>query len=240
MSDVRASLTTSALMAACGDSIPSAVRRRPCQLGPHLRRKLAPLRAATPSHLGCGDGKYPCHRPRSQSLRKPRVRLERISPLPLRFPSPQQLVVGDEQHADAEHFADGRELAPFCSMVPAMNIKWRRGFFRGWVVLALAWVALAGWNERDQWSNGGSYVHSNRECWDRLAKWPDGKPFEAEEGIWALVDEFDIESNREQLKRNNRGEPTQSPNEIDGEASSVKNLGTARPPSWPPSRFWNA
>jgi hypothetical protein len=30
------------------------------------------------------------------------------------------------------------------------------------------------------------------------------------------------------------------PNEIDGEASSGKNLRTARPPRWPPSRFCNA
>jgi hypothetical protein len=63
-------------------------------------------------------------------------------------------------------------------MLTEMKIEWRRGFFRAWMVLALAWVALVGWKERDQWSNGLSYVHSNGECWDRLAKWQDGKPFD--------------------------------------------------------------
>jgi hypothetical protein len=59
-------------------------------------------------------------------------------------------------------------------MVTKMKIEWRRGFFRAWVVLALAWVAVVGWNEYVRWVN-----HTEGECWDRLAKWPDGTPFGA-------------------------------------------------------------
>ena len=82
-----------------------------------------------------------------------------------------------------------------------MKIEWRRGFFRAWAVLALAWITLIGWNEYGRWANA-SNVHTERECWDRLAKWPDGTPFRADEGIWALVDEFDTESNVEINKKN--------------------------------------
>jgi hypothetical protein len=64
-----------------------------------------------------------------------------------------------------------------------MKFEWRRGFFRAWVVLALAWVALVGWKERDQWSNRYSYIPTEGECWDRLAKWPDGKPFDGYDAI---------------------------------------------------------
>jgi hypothetical protein len=80
-----------------------------------------------------------------------------------------------------------------------MKIEWRRGFLRAWAVLALAWVALVGWNERDQWSNGLSHVHSNGECWDRLAKWPDGKPFD----VYDMFGEFDLSSNVEINKKEN-------------------------------------
>lgn len=59
-----------------------------------------------------------------------------------------------------------------------MKIEWRRGVFRAWMVFALAWVALVGWKERDHWSNGFSYWPSEGECWDRLAKWPDGTSFD--------------------------------------------------------------
>jgi hypothetical protein len=69
-----------------------------------------------------------------------------------------------------------------------MKIEWRRGFFRAWVVLALAWIALVGWKEYGLWANE-SNVHTERECWDRLAKWPDGKPMES---IWDLMNDFEV------------------------------------------------
>jgi hypothetical protein len=80
-----------------------------------------------------------------------------------------------------------------------MKITWRRGFFRAWVALAVAWVALVGWKERDQWSSGFSYAHTNGECWDRLAKWPDGKPFD----VYDMFGEFDLPSNVEINKKEN-------------------------------------
>jgi hypothetical protein len=84
-----------------------------------------------------------------------------------------------------------------------MKIEWRRGFFRAWMVLALTWVALVGWSERDQFPESLSYVRHDNECWDRLAKWPDGKRFEAENGIWELMPEFDNQRNVQPNKRNN-------------------------------------
>jgi hypothetical protein len=80
-----------------------------------------------------------------------------------------------------------------------MKIEWQRGFFRAWVVLALAWVGLIGWNEYGQWP-GLSYVHGDGECWDRLAKWPDGKPF----NIYDIIgNEFDLPTNVEINKKEN-------------------------------------
>jgi hypothetical protein len=75
--------------------------------------------------------------------------------------------------------------------------------FRAWAVLAVAWVGVIGWSEYRQWTGGLDNVHLEGECWDRLAKWPDGKPFDAKDGLWgALLDEFDTESNVEINKKN--------------------------------------
>jgi hypothetical protein len=69
-------------------------------------------------------------------------------------------------------------------MLTDMKIEWQRGCFRAWAVLALVWVALVGWNQFGQWSHGLSYVYSNGECWDRLAKWPDGTPFDVYDAFY--------------------------------------------------------
>jgi hypothetical protein len=46
-------------------------------------------------------------------------------------------------------------------------------------VLAIIWVTLVGWREYSvHWWWMSPVVHSGGECWDRLAKWPDGKPFD--------------------------------------------------------------
>jgi hypothetical protein len=78
-----------------------------------------------------------------------------------------------------------------------MKIEWRRGFFRVWAVLALAWIGLAGWHEYGHWVIRLSYVHPG-ECWDRFAKWPDGQNFDE----WDGDDEVDVPGNVEINKKN--------------------------------------
>jgi hypothetical protein len=81
-----------------------------------------------------------------------------------------------------------------------MKIEWQRGFFRAWLVLAVAWVGLVGWNEYGQWATRLSYVHGEGQCWDHLAKWPDGKPFD----IYDIIgNEFDLPANVEINKKEN-------------------------------------
>jgi hypothetical protein len=83
-----------------------------------------------------------------------------------------------------------------------MRINWGRGFFRAWVVLALAWIGLVGWNEfvHKPWNMDWrtETVRTEGECWDRLAKWPDGQPFSMY-NAWS--DEIDIPANVEVNKR---------------------------------------
>jgi hypothetical protein len=60
-----------------------------------------------------------------------------------------------------------------------MQLSWKRGFLRVWAVLAIIWVALFGWREYSaHWWWMDPVVHADGECWDRLAKWSDGKPFD--------------------------------------------------------------
>jgi hypothetical protein len=63
-----------------------------------------------------------------------------------------------------------------------MRIDRQRGFLRTWAVLAVAWVGLMGWSEYADmpWKTESP---AEAECWDRLAKWPDGKPFD----IWDAI-----------------------------------------------------
>jgi hypothetical protein len=74
----------------------------------------------------------------------------------------------------------------------AMNF--RRGFFRGWLVFSIAWIGLTGWNEyyKKPWNMnwGPPGWRIGDECWDRLAKWPDGTPYSHDDGIWAVFDEY--------------------------------------------------
>jgi hypothetical protein len=59
-------------------------------------------------------------------------------------------------------------------------INLKRGLLRAWVVIAVAWIGLTGWRENTQkhwdwdWTSG---IYTKGECWDRIAKWPDGQPF---------------------------------------------------------------
>jgi hypothetical protein len=58
-----------------------------------------------------------------------------------------------------------------------MQMSWR-GFFRAWTVLAIIWVTCFGWREYSvaRWIDPA--LHSGGKCWDRLAKWTDGKAFD--------------------------------------------------------------
>lgn len=69
------------------------------------------------------------------------------------------------------------------------------------MVLAVAWVASIGWYEyaNKPWNEawGLASIHTEGECWTRLAKWPDGQPFD-----WSdLGEELDIPSNVEINKK---------------------------------------
>ena len=64
-----------------------------------------------------------------------------------------------------------------------MRIELKRGLLRVWVVIAVAWIGLMGWSEyKSGWGPFPREFHIEGECWDRVAKWPDGKavtnPFE--------------------------------------------------------------
>jgi hypothetical protein len=59
-----------------------------------------------------------------------------------------------------------------------MQLKWGRGFFRAWAVVPVLWILFTGWNEYKNWIMHPDEARAN-VCWDRLAKWPDGKPFDA-------------------------------------------------------------
>jgi hypothetical protein len=63
-----------------------------------------------------------------------------------------------------------------------MQLKWGRGFFRAWVVVTVLWILFTGWNEYKNWVMHPDEARAN-ECWDRLAKWPDGKPFDAWDAV---------------------------------------------------------
>ena len=56
-----------------------------------------------------------------------------------------------------------------------MRINWRRGLWRAWAVFAVLWTSFFGWSEYNahSWSFGPTF-HTTGECWDRLAKWPNG------------------------------------------------------------------
>jgi hypothetical protein len=66
-----------------------------------------------------------------------------------------------------------------CSGEAAINLK--RGLLRAWVVIAVAWIGLIGWREYTRkpwnWDWGRVPIQTTGECWDRLAKWPDGQAF---------------------------------------------------------------
>lgn len=82
-----------------------------------------------------------------------------------------------------------------------MRLSWRRGLFRSFLVVAVAWVGYAGFHESATKSlNSDSRIASNRgedDCWTRIAKWPDGQPF----NVFDLFEEANTLSNVELNKK---------------------------------------
>jgi hypothetical protein len=74
-----------------------------------------------------------------------------------------------------------------------MIINFKRGLFRIWLALSLAWIGLTGWKEyyNKPWNmDWGPGWRVGDECWDRLAKWPDGTPYNHDDGVWAAFNEY--------------------------------------------------
>jgi hypothetical protein len=82
-----------------------------------------------------------------------------------------------------------------------MRLNWRRGLFRSLLVVAVAGVGYAGFHEAANESlNFDSRIASNRAeggCWTRIAKWPDGQPF----NVFDLFKEANTPSNVELNKK---------------------------------------
>jgi hypothetical protein len=88
--------------------------------------------------------------------------------------------------------------------VTRMQVNWSRGLYRAWLVLALGWVGFIGWYEYANkpwnldWGSSALIRTENDECWTRLAKWPDGQPFD----WWDIAgDEADFAENVEINKK---------------------------------------
>jgi hypothetical protein len=84
-------------------------------------------------------------------------------------------------------------------------MNWRRGIFRFWVALAVAWIGFFGLLEyyEKPWNSNWhtAWVRTEGPCWNKIAKWPDGQPFDE----WdAYFDEDDTPENVEDNKKNHR------------------------------------
>lgn len=62
-----------------------------------------------------------------------------------------------------------------------MGLNWRRGLFRSFLVVAVAWVGYAAFHEHTKlnFDSRTALTRSEEDCWTRIAKWPDGQPFNA-------------------------------------------------------------
>jgi hypothetical protein len=98
-----------------------------------------------------------------------------------------------ESRAEYEFDGDG---APVRCGVKQMHINWGRGFLRAWVVLALCWIVATSWIEYAGWANRLHFVHSEGECWNRFAKWPDGQAFNYFDVFEEVDDPRNIEINK--------------------------------------------
>jgi hypothetical protein len=62
-----------------------------------------------------------------------------------------------------------------------MRINWAKGFFRAWAVLASVWIFASGWYAYSTFTDY-SFIHPQDDCWDQIAKWPGGRPFDVWDG----------------------------------------------------------
>jgi hypothetical protein len=76
-----------------------------------------------------------------------------------------------------------------------MRINWARGFFRAWAVLAVLWISGSGWHAYTT----ASWSQPEDDCWEQIAKWPDGKPLDQWDR-WGAT-EVDVPSNVEFNKK---------------------------------------
>jgi hypothetical protein len=84
-------------------------------------------------------------------------------------------------------------------------INLKRGLLRAWVVIAVAWIGLMGWHEYTETS---WIICTDGECWDRLAKWPDGQPFDG----WDIYfDQVDTPENIDSNQKKHAWAPDQIP-----------------------------
>lgn len=65
-----------------------------------------------------------------------------------------------------------------------MSVNFKRGFFRAWLVLSLGWIAVTGRSEyyAKPWNFDWPGVQVQGECWDTIARWPDGQHFDPWDG----------------------------------------------------------
>jgi hypothetical protein len=80
-----------------------------------------------------------------------------------------------------------------------MRLNWRRGLFRSFFAVAVAWVGYAGFHEYATKSLNVDIASNSAEgdCWTRIAKWPDGQPF----NVFDLFEEANTPNNIELNKK---------------------------------------
>ena len=83
-----------------------------------------------------------------------------------------------------------------------MHLNWRRGLFRSLLVLAVTGAGFAA----SQWGWETGSKLSENDCWSRIAKWPDGRPF----SVFDLFEDVNTPRTVE-LNKEGRAWSTQSP-----------------------------
>jgi hypothetical protein len=80
-----------------------------------------------------------------------------------------------------------------------IRLNWAKGFFCAWAALTVLWILASGWHAYTT-----TYLRlpfqPQVDCWEPLAKWPDGKSFDEWDRYGAV--ELDIPSNVEINKKN--------------------------------------
>src|SRR2546430_9388528 len=76
-----------------------------------------------------------------------------------------------------------------------IRLNWAKGLFCAWAALAVLWVLASGWHAYTT-----TYLRlpfqPHVDCWEPLAKWPDGKPFDEWDRYGAVELDIDRKSTR--------------------------------------------